>query len=76
MAGVNSLEANPYRPPMTFGIVPSHPLCNALITSIYNGSPMAPVSLHLSNTAICFTLLGIAFTKWAIEKGRNKCTVR
>ena len=74
--GLNSLEANPYLPPTTFGRLPSQPACNALITSIYKGSPIAPVSLHLSNTAICFTEFGIAFTKCAMEKGRNKCTVR
>ena len=70
--GLNSLEANPYLPPITLGRVPSQPACKALITSIYSGSPIAPVSLHLSNTAIFLTDLGIAAIKCFIENGRNK----
>ena len=42
---------------------------NAATTSNHNGSPRAPGSFVLSNTVICFTVSGIAFTNASAENG-------
>ena len=61
-AGVVSFEPSPYLPENTGTSLNSVPL-RAATTSKYNGSPSAPGSLVLSNTLICFTVLGSAATK-------------
>ena len=68
-----SLEPNPYLPPTIKGAF-SLP-ANALTTSKYKGSPIDPGSLVLSNTAIFFTVSGIAANNFSIENGLYKCNL-
>jgi len=68
MLGLNSLEDNPYRPPTILG--PSPYSINAVHTSVYRGSPIAPGSLVLSRTVSVSTLAGMALKKLSESNGR------
>ena len=81
MAGVNSFDERPYRPPITRGIPPSNRTrpavsssTSAVTTSWYSGSPGAPGSFVRSSTAIRRTVDGIAATSASVENGRNSRT--
>ena len=82
MAGVNSLEERPYRPPMTRGVAakgeapPATASARAVTTSWYSGSPAPPGSLVRSRTARVLTVLGRACTKCSTEKGRKRRTFK
>ncbi len=76
IAGVNSFEDSPYRPPMILGRLPPAQFrepCSSIkaaVTSMNSGSPTAPGSLQRSSTAMLVTVSGNASTKSREEKGR------
>ncbi len=80
MAGVNSLEERPYRPPTTRGgagngAVPAAiASLTAATTSRYSGSPALPGSLVRSSTAMALTVGGSAATKRSTANGRYSRT--
>ena len=80
IAGVNSFDDSPYRPPIirgcsANGAVPlENASLNAVSTSWYSGSPSAPGSLVLSSTAIDFTVAGSAARKASAANGRYSLT--
>ena len=82
MAGVNSLDESPYRPPITRGLRtpnrvvpdPAASSASAVTTSWYSGSPCAPGSFVRSSTAIASVLDGSESINARPEKGRNRRT--
>ncbi len=78
IAGVNSFDASPYRPPYTRGMASSVPASTASArpasTSWCSGSAEAPGSFVRSSTVSARTDRGNAATRWATEKGRNSRT--
>ena len=78
IGGVNSLDPNPYRPPMILGSAASEPFvtasASAAVTSRSSGSPVAPGSFERSSTTIERTEAGSAATKVSMGKGRYKRT--
>ncbi len=75
MAGVNSFDDRPYRPPITTDGPASSRSASAVTTSWYRGSPVAPGSLVRSSTATALTVSGRAAAKASPEKGRYSRTV-
>ena len=69
-AGVTSRPARPYRPPYTSGAFSR--LASAAQVSRYTAPAMAPGSRDRSMAAIFFTVLGSAFRKYWMSKGRNR----
>ena len=76
--GVTSLEARPYRPPITRGIAAnggsSLSIRSAIAVTIawYRGSPTAPGSFVRSRTAIARTVDGRAAMTWSTGNGWNR----
>ena len=67
-----SLLDKPYLPPTTSIFLFS--LYKAATTSRYKGSPVAPASLVLSNTAILVQVEGNTDTNLSVRNGLYKCT--
>ena len=65
-----SLLDIPYLPPIINGLFFTS--LNIFTTSSYSGSPTAPASFALSNTAILRTFLGNTSKKYFLENGLNK----
>ncbi len=81
IAGVNSLEPRPYRPPITTGAsrrdlsgASARRSCNAATMSRYSGSPALPGSLVRSSTAMARAEAGTAAAKSVTENGRKRRT--
>ncbi len=76
MAGVSSLEANPYRPPVTSGMTPPPAAAcasaRAQTTSSRSGSPSEPGSLVRSSTLTRATVGGNAARKASAGNGRKR----
>ncbi len=76
IAGVNSFELRPYRPPTMTGSegIGSQSAVRAsrmaATMSRYNGSPIAPASFVRSSTLIDFTVEGRVFANASTENGR------
>ncbi len=79
MAGVNSLDDSPYRPPVTTGMIsglpPACPSASALSTSRNSGSPSDPGSLVRSSTATRRAVGGRAASSASAGNGRYSRTV-
>ena len=75
IAGVNSLDDRPYRPPMTSGIAAVRPrrrsaAARQVVTSWHSGSAGAPGSLVRSRTAMRRAVSGRAARNASVGNGR------